>query len=185
MKILLLISILILSLFANDAKDLQNTMQKKSDAIISILKNNKLTKENKYDNIDKEINNLFNYNIMAMLSIGKKGRKLLNPTQKKEFTTLFMQHIKNSYFEKSDLILDKKIVMKSSKEEKKRIFVLADIVGPKDTSELIYKFHKHQKRGWLIYDVEISGVSIISSYRTQFKEILKDNNPHKLIDILR
>jgi len=185
MKLLLIISIFTLSLFSNDADCLKETIQNKSDKIISIIKDNSLTKDVKYDKIDDTIGNLFNYKIMAMLSIGKKGRKILDKKQKKEFIYLFTKHIKKSYFDKSDLLADKKILVKNTKKEKSRIFVIAEIISKKETNKLIYKFHNTQKRGWLIYDIEIAGISIITSYRKQFQEILKENNPQKLIDTLK
>jgi phospholipid transport system substrate-binding protein len=37
---------------------------------------------------------------------------------------------------------------------------------------MIYKLYK-SKQGWRIYDIEIQGVSLISTYRSQFDEILR------------
>ena len=36
-----------------------------------------------------------------------------------------------------------------------------------------------------MYDVVIEGVSLISNYRTQFREILGNNPPEKLLETLR
>ncbi len=185
MKLLLIIFIFTLSLFANTADSLKELVQIKSDKVLTILKDNNLTKEVKYNQINEEVNNLFDYDIMAMLSLGKKGRKLLDNKQKKLFVKLFTEHIKKSYFEKSDLLTDKKIIVKETKKQKSRIFIISEIVGKKDSSEMIYKFHKNKQGKWLIYDVEISGVSIITSYRKQFQEILKDNDVEKLLDVVK
>jgi phospholipid transport system substrate-binding protein len=38
---------------------------------------------------------------------------------------------------------------------------------------------------WRVYDVVIEGVSLISNYRTQSREILANNPPQVLIDTLR
>jgi phospholipid transport system substrate-binding protein len=38
---------------------------------------------------------------------------------------------------------------------------------------------------WKVYDVVIEGVSLISNYRTQFREILGNNPPEKLLESLR
>jgi phospholipid transport system substrate-binding protein len=38
---------------------------------------------------------------------------------------------------------------------------------------------------WKVYDVVIEGVSLVSNYRNQFKEILLNKTPDALIDTLR
>ena len=38
---------------------------------------------------------------------------------------------------------------------------------------------------WKVYDVVIEGVSLISNYRSQFREILGNNPPEKLLETLR
>jgi len=38
---------------------------------------------------------------------------------------------------------------------------------------------------WRVYDVVIEGVSLISNYRSQFREILANNPPESLLDTLR
>jgi phospholipid transport system substrate-binding protein len=38
---------------------------------------------------------------------------------------------------------------------------------------------------WLVYDVNIEGVSLVQNYRTQFREILAKETPEQLIQKLR
>ena len=38
---------------------------------------------------------------------------------------------------------------------------------------------------WKVYDVVIEGVSLVGNYRTQFREILGNNPPEKLLETLR
>ncbi|MGD8543309.1 MAG: ABC transporter substrate-binding protein, partial [Desulfobacteraceae bacterium] len=38
---------------------------------------------------------------------------------------------------------------------------------------------------WLVYDVNIEGVSLVQNYRTQFREILAKETPEELIQKLR
>jgi phospholipid transport system substrate-binding protein len=45
---------------------------------------------------------------------------------------------------------------------------------------MLYKFHE-SKRGWLIYDIEIQGVSIISTYRSQFDHVLSNGTIDDLL----
>jgi len=38
---------------------------------------------------------------------------------------------------------------------------------------------------WKVYDLIIEGVSLVKNYRTQFRDILANGTPDKLIQILR
>jgi len=38
---------------------------------------------------------------------------------------------------------------------------------------------------WRVYDVVIEGVSLISNYRTQFKDILANKPPEAVLETLR
>ena len=38
---------------------------------------------------------------------------------------------------------------------------------------------------WKVYDLVIEGVSLVKSYRTQFREIIVKDSPEKLLAILR
>jgi phospholipid transport system substrate-binding protein len=38
---------------------------------------------------------------------------------------------------------------------------------------------------WKVFDVVIEGVSLVENSRTQFREILANNSPGGLLDILR
>jgi ABC-type transporter MlaC component len=55
--------------------------------------------------------------------------------------------------------------------------------------EIAYKFHKPKvplasKDKWLIYDVEILGVSILKTDMAQFKEFLQTKSMAELMDAL-
>ena len=48
---------------------------------------------------------------------------------------------------------------------------------------MIYKMYK-SKKDWKIYDIEIQGVSIIRSYRSQFSEVLESGSIDDLLQKL-
>jgi len=55
----------------------------------------------------------------------------------------------------------------------------------KDKTEIDYKFYHSEKKGWIIYDVIVAGVSIIQSYRKQFTDILQNNNFDKFLKSMK
>ncbi|MBW1695001.1 MAG: ABC transporter substrate-binding protein, partial [Deltaproteobacteria bacterium] len=54
---------------------------------------------------------------------------------------------------------------------KNKIHIPTGLVSKDNSISMLYKFYK-SNYGWKIYDVEIQGVSIVSTYRAQFKEVL-------------
>jgi phospholipid transport system substrate-binding protein len=42
-----------------------------------------------------------------------------------------------------------------------------------------------RENDWKVYDVVIEGVSLIANYRSQFRDILANNPPEKVLDTLR
>jgi phospholipid transport system substrate-binding protein len=53
-----------------------------------------------------------------------------------------------------------------------------------DKLEMVYKFYKSRKN-WKIYDVVILGVSVVQTYRSQFRGILKNTSFADLMKKLR
>ena len=62
--------------------------------------------------------------------------------------------------------------------------MLTHFISPTNNIDILYKFYK-SKVGWKIYDVEIEGVSIIQTYRSQFDSIMKKGTIDELIDKLK
>ena len=66
---------------------------------------------------------------------------------------------------------------------------MSDLVSDDEKLEIVYKFYKpkrqkESKHSWLIYDVEILGVSILKTDKAQFKEFLQTKSIYELMDLL-
>jgi len=174
------------TLVANDTEELTQMMKKKVDFVIKTIKDQNLTRPQKDKALNENIEGLFDYTLMARLSIGKKVWKSLSSDKKQEFVKLFSDTMKKSYLEKSYLLSDEKVIVEEAKQTKKsRISVPVTIKGSKESTQMVYKFYHSKKEIWLIYDVEIAGVSILQTYRSQYAELLKDGNIDELMKLLR
>jgi phospholipid transport system substrate-binding protein len=63
---------------------------------------------------------------------------------------------------------------------KKKIHAPTYLVSKDKKISILYKFYKAEKN-WKIYDLEIQGVSIIRSYRSQFSGILENGTVDDLL----
>jgi len=172
------------SSFADEAQELRLKVQNKISNVMTLLKDNELQKEQREHKILREIEVLFDYKLIARLSLGKEWKKL-NSKKQGEFTTTFTKKLKESYLEKLRLFNDEEVIFETSKQTKKnRMQMLSYIIGKTDKKEVLYKFHKSKDGSWLIYDLEIEGISILRTYRTQFATELKKGTIDTLLEKL-
>ncbi len=170
---------------ADEAAEITKMAKEKVNNIITYLRDTSLEKETRNKQIIDEVNTMFDFQLMAQLSLGKQWKKT-KKRQRKEFVKVFVKRIQQSYLEKLDLYTDEEVIIGDAKQTKKKRAVLTTyLVSEDDKKEMIYKFRKHKKRGWLVYDVNILGVSFIQTYRSQFSGVLKNKSMDELIEDLK
>jgi phospholipid transport system substrate-binding protein len=171
---------------ADDATDeIKGFMKEKIGAVTSIIQDKSIAKEVRNQEIDTLVRPLFDFGLMGRLSLGKKAWKKLTPQERKEYSRLFEERVMQSYMSKLDLYTDEVVVIDDAKRVKSRIHLPTHLMRKNEKRDILYKFYKNKQGKWLIYDVDILGVSIIQTYRTQFAGILKENSFDVLIDKLK
>ena len=172
--------------FADEVSEIRAMTKEKVDIVINILKDKSLSKNEKKEGILETIEGLFDFSLMARLSLGKKHWKSLSKSKRKEFSDLFVERLKLSYLEKLDLYTDEEVVVDEARKTKKnRVEVLTYLVTEDDKKEMIYKLYKTKKKGWMVYDVDVLGVSIVQTYRSQFSGVLKKETMEQLMERMR
>ena len=143
------------------------------------------SKEQQIATIGEEIDHVFDFKELSRRTLGKQWKKM-SAEQRTEFVALFKELLQGVYADRllaySDqkVIFDKEIMLKKGRAEVQSYIVLAD--GKR--TPLFYRLT--DKTGqWKVYDLIIEGVSLVKNYRTQFREILANGSPDKLIQILR
>ncbi|MDD5373192.1 MAG: ABC transporter substrate-binding protein [Sulfurimonas sp.] len=177
------------NLAANEQVELKKHFLKKIDEVILVVEDKKLSKDSRNGNIIKCLTPMFDFELMAKLSLGNKWKELSKENQDK-FVALYVERMKQSYSSKIDAYKDEKVeVKKIDQSQEGRIAFVTDLVSKEQKLEIVYKFHKpkekrNDKDSWLIYDVEILGVSILKTDIAQFKEFLQTKSITELIDAL-
>lgn len=174
------------SLVAIEEHDISTYMQNNIDLATTILRDKKLQKPERSEKLFVIFDSIFDYTLMSQLAIGGKQWASLSSSKQTEFTKLFEQKLKISYMEKLDLYTDEKIVIKNLEKIKDaRIHLTTHLMKNSEVYEIIYKFYRDKNNSWMIYDVDVLGVSIIQAYRTQFADILAKEPFEKLLEKLR
>ena len=157
---------------ADDKKDAEKLLKGKLESVIFILEKKDIDRQAKKKEIVEIVTPMFNFSLMSKLTLGKKHWPGLTKDQKEKFIELFTKRLKDSYLDKMMLYTDEKIKYKASVQIKKKVHIPTILTSKDNKISMLYKLYK-SKQGWRIYDIEIQGVSLIRSYRSQFDEILR------------
>ena len=168
----------------NIPNDPEELLRNKWDAVMSVLQKKDIEKKAKEREISKILSpKIFDFPLMSKLSLGRKHWPKFTPPQREKFTKLFTERLKRSYREKIVLYKDEKISFKPKVQKKKTIYIPSELIHQDKKVAILYKLRKIDKR-WKIYDVEIQGVSILLTYRSQFDEILRRGTVEDLLSRL-
>lgn len=178
----LLLTLGALNLSALSLQNLQSIMQENIDKSREALKKEQDT-DKAAAQIIKIFDPIFDYELMAKLSLSKRYNAL-TPAQKKEFNKAFEEQLKFSFTSKLGLYKDEDIKVTTMERAKERIFLNSEMVINGEKRAIIFKFYD-KKGDWLIYDVDIVGISIIQTYRSQFADLLDKADFNTLLDTLK
>jgi phospholipid transport system substrate-binding protein len=178
------LSLLILSqtVIANDKSAAEEILKSKLEAVISVLQKKEVELEAKKKEIDEIVTPIFDFSLMAKLTLGRKFWPGLSKEKKERFTELFIKRLKESYLGKltRDTYTDEKIVYNAPIQVKKRIHIPTELISKENKISMLYKLYK-SKQNWKVYDIEIEGVSVITTYRSQFNEVLSSGSIDDLL----
>ncbi len=165
---------------ADDKKDAEELLKGKLESVIFILEKKDIDRQAKKKEIVEIVTPMFNFSLMSKLTLGKKHWPGLTKDQKEKFIELFTKRLKDSYLDKLMLYSDEKIEYKESVQIKKKVHIPTILTSKNNKISMLYKLYK-SKLGWRIYDIEVQGVSLISTYRSQFDEILRSKTVDDLL----
>ena len=142
------------------------------DTIIGILKDASLDKPAKRDKIRGVIAERFDFRAMSQRTLATNWKKASQEEQEK-FVTLFAELIQNTYIDRVEAYTNETVKYPGEKITKGRAVVDTLIVTSNAEIPVTYKLYLKKGR-WLVYDVNIEGVSLISNYRSSYQEIVKN-----------
>lgn len=176
------ICLLILSqtAIADDNCPAEDFLKARLEAVFAVLQNEELAQQAKSEEIVEIVSPMFDFALMAKLTLGKKYWPGLTEENKEKFTDLFIKKLRTSYLSKLTLYSDEKIVYEPPVQDKNKVRISTYLISKDKKISMLYKFY-NSMNSWKIYDVEIQGVSIIRSYRSQFYEVLQNGTIDELL----
>jgi phospholipid transport system substrate-binding protein len=165
-----------------------DTVKANVNGVLEILRDPKLQGESgknvKAERIESAAEKLFDFVELSKRTLGVNWNKF-SPGERKEFVEVFKGILKDAYVDKITGYTNERVdFTKEVPLSETTVEVQSDIVAKSGRVAIYYRVIKKDS-GWKVYDVVIEGVSLVSNYRTQFREILAGNPPGKVLETLR
>lgn len=181
-KIIFWVMLLPLFVFGLPLDKIESTMQERIDESLQILKTQKNVQV-AANEIFAFFDPIFDFKLMAQLSLSNEYKKLTQE-QQQQFIKSFEKSLKENFISKVKLYKDEKMnVIGGTQTKNNRYELKSSIILDGKENYIIFKFYESNK-DWKIYDVDILGVSLIQTYRSQFADILKQSDFQTLIQKL-
>lgn len=179
-----MLSVLLLAgiALASPTDDVKKTV----DQVVRIVADKEMKKQEqkRRQALKRSISVIFDYGEMAKRSLGKHWNQR-SDAEKKQFVDLFATLLENSYASKIESYNNEKIVYIKESIDGDHAEVKSKVITAKrDEFTLDYRL-LNGKGKWMVYDVVIEGVSLVSNYRSQFNRIITANGYGELVKKLQ
>ena len=158
------------------------------DRVIKTLDNPALKGDSKVGErrtaVRKIANDIFDFGEIARRSLGRhwQGR---TDKEREEFISLFGDLLERSYISKIELYGGERILYTNERMDGEVAVVSTKVITKNGTEVPIdYRLLRRGDR-WLVYDISIEGVSLVSNYRTQFNKIIQTTSYGELVKKMR
>jgi len=142
------------------------------DGILDILKKgDTMDKATRRSAMEAIIDERFDFRAMSQRTLATNWKKA-SDAEKQEFTDLFKQLIQSSYVGKLEAYTNETVEYVAEKAKGRKALVETMIKTASADIPLNYKMYS-KDGNWLVYDVIIEGVSLISNYRSSYQTIVK------------
>ncbi|NTV69334.1 MAG: ABC transporter substrate-binding protein [Azonexaceae bacterium] len=132
--------------------------------------------------VDKKVLPHFNFSHMTALALGKEWRKA-SPQQQQQLTSEFKTLLVRTYANALTGYKNQKVVYKPIKmaPTDTDVLVRTEVLQPGSKPvQLDYSLEK-QDSGWKVYDVVVAGISLVTNYRDQFGQEVRNGGIDGLI----
>ena len=147
------------------------TVHESVDAILGLLRDDTLDQDDRRARIRAHINTRFDFDAMSQRTLATNWKKA-TAQERDKFIHLFSQLIENTYIGKIEAYTNEKVEYPGEKVRGKKALVETLIIAASADIPVDYKLYK-KGDDWLVYDVIIEGVSLVSNYRSSYQEIVK------------
>ncbi|MCU7905169.1 MAG: ABC transporter substrate-binding protein [Candidatus Thiodiazotropha sp. (ex Epidulcina cf. delphinae)] len=149
------------------------------DRVLQVLRDEGLDRQDRRDRVKEIVRERFDYESMSQVILAANWRKATK-SQREQFITLFRELLEQTYYSAMDSYNNQSVRMGRERQKGKLANVLTFIVAANKELTVSYKL-RYRNDDWLAYDVAVDGVSLVSNYRTSFRNLVKSKGMDGLL----
>ncbi|MCU7873195.1 MAG: ABC transporter substrate-binding protein [Candidatus Thiodiazotropha sp. (ex Lucinoma borealis)] len=149
------------------------------DRILEVMQDKELGRVARRDQVKDIVRKRFDYESMSQVILATNWRKATKP-QREQFITLFRELLEQTYFSAMDSYNNQTVRMGRERMKGKLANVQTFIVAANKELAVSYKM-RYRNDDWYAYDVAVDGVSLVSNYRTSFRNLVKSKGMDGLL----
>jgi phospholipid transport system substrate-binding protein len=171
--------------FAEEQTEPVTIVRETVDRVIEILASEELSDAQRRQQIEEIAYQRFDFDTISRLVVARRW-KGFTPEQREQFVEQFKLLLSSNYGSRITRYEQQKVAILGQRAEKNGdVTVMTRIEGGSaDGIEVNYRLRKRDGP-WMVIDVIIEGISLVSSYRSQFTEVLSRGGPEELLKQLR
>ena len=179
-----LLAVLSFSVFAQEAPDV--LVHRVTEEVLEIVRKDKEIQngntQKAIELVDAKVLPHFNFARMTALAVGKDWRKA-SPQQQQQLTQEFKTLLVRTYSNALTGYKNQKLVYKPFKMNPgdSDALVRTEVVQPGSKPVQIDYSLEKQDAGWKVYDVVVAGISLVTNYRDQFGQEVRNGGIDGLI----
>jgi len=187
LRVFSLCVLLLISEQANaEAQTPKQVVETTVEAIVDVLEarvDQNAISEKDREEIRKVVVGKFDYREMSRRSVGKPWRSM-DAKKQETFTDVFRQMLEYSYGNQLAGYHGQKVVFDEADFKKDKARVKGEVIDANKTIPMEYRLHQTET-GWQVYDIKIEGVSMIITFKKDFKSIIEKDGVDGLMVTLQ
>lgn len=160
-------------------------VQETSDAVVAVLADKSLTSAQKRHQVEEIVYAHFDFEALSRLVLARNWKQL-TPAQQQEFVDQFKQHLSMTYGKNVETYDNERAIVTGDRAEARDDWTVKTKIQRPGAEGILVDYRLRKADGqWRVVDVIIEGVSLVANFRSQFQEIISNQGPAKLIELLR
>ncbi len=160
-----------------------DSVQSMLDNVFAILRSPDFDLDRDKEGIDEAVSVAFDTNTIAQSALAANYREL-STEQRAEFEELFFNILKSTYIERLDDYTDETVEITGEETDGNRGTVKSLVYTTNSDIAVDYSL-RQRPNGWFIYDIIVEDVSLLSSYRSTYRSIIRRSGIDGLLNDLR
>jgi phospholipid transport system substrate-binding protein len=155
-----------------------------TDEVLKVLQNPALTLPERREAVKHLAEDIFEVSETAKRALGQHWLKR-TPAEREEFVKLFANLLEQTYIARIGEFGGEKLRYVSEQIDGDRAIVRARIATKNGTEVPVESRLLQKETRWLIYDILVENLSLISNYRSQFDRVIRTTSYEELVKRLK